>query len=83
MRCDKKVSLRGGFFYEVKKSRYLYLCFHCQKPILKGSFYVLERDLSGVSRRYHPECLEKTLGGRIKIKYVYERYSENVLLCVD
>ena len=83
MSCDKKVSLRGGFFYEVKKSRYLYLCFYCQKPILKGSFYVLERDLSGVSRRYHPMCLEKMLNRRIKIRYVYERNDVNILLCVD
>jgi len=82
MRCERKISLRGGFIYEIRKAMYLYICFYCLKPIYRKAYYVLERDLSGTARRYHPECLEKMMSGRIKIRYVYERETKP-LLCTD
>jgi len=83
MFCDKTVSLKGGFFYYIKKARYTYICFYCQKLIYRKMYYVLERDLSGTERRYHVECLEKMLNRRIKVKYLYEENEARPLLCIE
>lgn len=66
MKCSKRVHLRGGFHYTVRKARDDYQCFHCGRIIPRRAVYVEERSLGNVVRRYHYECFNKVIPHRLK-----------------
>jgi len=76
--CGKSVKLYGGFSYTVRTARDNYRCFFCGGIIPRGGVHVEER-FASVVRRYHYECLNRVLGGRVRAVET----PAGVLLCRD
>jgi ribosomal protein L24E len=66
MRCDKRIHLKGGFYYTVRRARDDYQCFFCGGAIPRGVLYVEERSLGNVVRRYHYKCFNKVMPHKLK-----------------
>jgi hypothetical protein len=78
VKCGKRVHLRGGFYYAVRRARDDYPCFFCDRIIPRRAIYVEERSLGNVVRRYHYECFNKVIPHRLKAV----ESPSGVVLCV-
>jgi hypothetical protein len=66
VKCSKRVYLKGGFYYTVRTARDDYPCFHCGRPIYRGTLYIEERSMSNIVRRYHCECFNRVIPHKLK-----------------